>query len=314
MSQNAPIQQEITLASGAVGAWLRTFIRFGRPHTMIGTSLSVMGLFIIAATAAESWNLALLGWALLSCLAANIYIVGLNQLADVEIDRINKPTLPLASGAYSMTTGRRIVIGALLLALVTALSQGIFLTITVVVSLLIGTAYSLPPIRLKRFAFWAAASIFVVRGVVVNLFLFLHFQMRLAGTAVVPPHIWALTLFVLGFSLGIAWFKDIPDLDGDRRYQIYTLTVRLGPDRVFNWGRWLLTLCYGGLMAAALLGLPGVNTGFLVGSHAALLLIVWWTSRGVQPTNREAITRYYMTVWGLFFAEYIFFPIATLLV
>ena len=32
-------------------------------------------------------------------LLANVYIVGLNQLSDIEIDRVNKPELPLASGA-----------------------------------------------------------------------------------------------------------------------------------------------------------------------------------------------------------------------
>src|SRR3712207_8755450 len=39
--------------------------------------------------------------AMLACLCGNVYIVGLNQLEDVEIDRINKPHLPIAAGEFS---------------------------------------------------------------------------------------------------------------------------------------------------------------------------------------------------------------------
>lgn len=39
----------------------------------------------------------------------NICIVGLNQIFDVPIDRINKPYLPLASGELSMRMGKSLV-------------------------------------------------------------------------------------------------------------------------------------------------------------------------------------------------------------
>lgn len=47
--------------------------------------------------------------ALVPALLMNICIVGLNQLYDVEIDRVNKPYLPLASGELSVQQGRWIV-------------------------------------------------------------------------------------------------------------------------------------------------------------------------------------------------------------
>ncbi len=47
--------------------------------------------------------------ALVPALLMNICIVGLNQLYDVEIDRVNKPYLPLASGELSEQQGRWIV-------------------------------------------------------------------------------------------------------------------------------------------------------------------------------------------------------------
>lgn len=41
--------------------------------------------------------------ALVPALLMNVSIVGLNQLYDVEIDKINKPYLPLASGEMTQS-------------------------------------------------------------------------------------------------------------------------------------------------------------------------------------------------------------------
>lgn len=55
---------------------------------------------------------------LVSALLMNVAIVGLNQLYDVEIDKVNKPYLPLASGEFSMETGQRIVTACAVLSMV----------------------------------------------------------------------------------------------------------------------------------------------------------------------------------------------------
>lgn len=294
---------------------IKAFISFSRPHTIIGTTLSVTGLYLIAwAYAGEGqWHWQILLLALLSCLGANIYIVGLNQLTDVEIDRINKPDLPLASGVYSLRTGKIIIALCLVVSLFIAIREGGFLLLTVILSVLIGTAYSLPPIRLKRFHFWAAASIFTVRGVIVNIFLFLHFNFLLSGKIHIPPQVWALTLFIFGLSLVIAWFKDIPDMEGDSRFKIMTLSLTLGARKVFNIGRGLLALCYLGLIFAGIYGIPGVNGTVLAGTHLALLILMWLKSRRVTVSDKSSIARYYLFTWGLFFSEYIFFPLACIL-
>jgi homogentisate phytyltransferase/homogentisate geranylgeranyltransferase len=48
--------------------------------------------------------------ALAAALLANVSIVGLNQCFDVDLDRVNKPYLPLASGEWSLSTGWAVVI------------------------------------------------------------------------------------------------------------------------------------------------------------------------------------------------------------
>lgn len=110
-------------------------------------------------------------------------------------------------------------------------------------SLAIGTAYSLPPIRLKQFPFWAAFCIFSVRGAIVNLGLFLHFSWVLEQNRSIPITVWVLTLFILVFTFAIAIFKDIPDMEGDLQYNIKTFSIQLGKQAVFNLALWVLTAC-----------------------------------------------------------------------
>ena len=47
--------------------------------------------------------------ALIPALLMNVYIVGLNQIYDIDIDKVNKPYLPLASGEFSFITGIALV-------------------------------------------------------------------------------------------------------------------------------------------------------------------------------------------------------------
>ena len=334
--------------------WLYAFWKFSRPHTVIGTSLSVVSLFAITWATADSLGttasripplsfvlLSLFAW--LACLCGNVYIVGLNQIEDVAIDRINKPHLPLASGEFSHREGVILVISTGFLAIALALSQGPFLFGMVGLSLLLGTAYSLPPLRLKRFPFWASFCILTVRGAIVNLGLFLHYGHKFGLPLTIPAKVWALTIFILIFSIAIAIFKDIPDIEGDRRYNITTFTVRLGQRAVFNIARIILTICYVGM---ALMGsfIPGVNPPFLVITHLLILSYVWRLSRRVafHPTDCEpsatanfvkqtdplrtlfsrhlprpvetakpiSYPAFYQFIWKLFFWEYLIFPMA----
>ncbi len=279
--------------------------KFSRPHTIIGTTCSTLSLFLLSG----SQNLSLFLWAWIACLCGNVYIVGLNQLTDVAIDRINKPHLPLASGEFSRTQGQGIVgftgMAALAIALF-ALPQSLWLLTTVAISLAIGTAYSLPPFRLKRFPFWASVCIFTVRGVIVNLGLFWHF----VGKFALPPHLIALTLFVLVFTFAIAIFKDIPDMEGDRQYNISTFTLRLGARRIFNLARWVITVCYGGMAIAAITFLTPAKLPLLLLSQLIPLGIFWLISQRVNLKQRRSITLFYQFIWILFFTQYLIYPLA----
>lgn len=291
--------------------------RFSRPHTAIGTALSVAGIFAIAAdrlgplpAGRAAFHLF---WTLVAALAVNVFIVGINQLMDVDIDRINKPRLPLAAGDLSMRSGRAIVAAAGVLPVVLALTQGWIETAAVLAAMAIGWAYSCPPPRLKRYPAAAAASISVVRAVVVNLGVYLHFSGAFGGGHAVAAAVWALTLFVLPFSFAIAVLKDVPDAEGDSAFDVRTFTVRLGQRTALGLGMAALTLAYAGMAVLGPLYVTDAQATVLVVAHLAALALVWWWAARVDATDREAFTGFYMRVWGLFFCEYLVVPAAVLL-
>ena len=282
--------------------------RFSRPHTIVGTTVSIVALYLIAADTLPGltlggglWDL---WWTLVAGLAVNVYIVGINQLEDVEIDRVNKPFLPLAAGEMTMEYARGVVVASAALAVGLAITQGTEETAAVLAALAVGTAYSTPPLRLKRFPVAASLCISGVRSVIVNLGVYAHFSLAFDGTVTIPAAVWALTIVVLPFSFAIAILKDVPDAEGDRRFRIMTFTVRVGGAKVFRAGVAVLGLAYVGMAVLGPLLIPEADPFVLAAGHlAALALLLGW-ARGADPSDPAVFTRFYMRVWKLFFLEY----------
>jgi homogentisate phytyltransferase/homogentisate geranylgeranyltransferase len=289
---------------------LGTLWRFSRPHTLIGTFVSAAGLYAIAVHELPRSGLGDLFWVIVAGAGVNLAIVGVNQITDVEIDRVNKPHLPIAAGELTREAAWRIVLVAALLPVALALTQGLFETAAVVVALAVGAAYSVPPVRLKRWPFAAALCISGVRSAVVNLGMYGHFALAFGGALTIAPSVWALTAFVLPFSFAIAVLKDVPDMEGDRRYRIATFTVRLGPRRAARLGIGALVVAYAGMAILGPLLVSDANPVVLVAGHvAALALLLTWARRA-DPADPAAFTSFYMRVWALFFLEYALVPLA----
>lgn len=311
-ARRAPLRAAVP--ARAVAVW-----RFSRPHTLIGTTLSILGIYAIATSELPGSRfgdgLLDLGLTLVAGAAVNVYIVGLNQCEDVEIDRINKPHLPIPAGDLSLRMAQLIVAASGTLAFTLAVTQGWVEIAAVVAAMAIGTAYSSPPLRLKRYPGLAAASISLVRAAVVNIGVYEHFAASLGGRpglSPLPGPIVALTLFVLPFSLAIAVLKDVPDAEGDRRYHIATFTVRLGPERVFAVGMGLLVVAYLGMAVIGPLALPDAQGGILAAGHLIALAVLCCWALGTDPRDPRRFAGFYMRVWALFFLEYALVPAAVL--
>lgn len=289
--------------------FLLNIIRFSRLHTIIGTTLSIVTLWLIALSYADGTEMygSLLGLTIIACLGANIFIVGLNQITDIEIDKINKPYLPLASGAFSLQTGKLIVGIGLAVSLILAVFIGGYLLWTVLLSLALGIAYSLPPLRLKKYPFWAAFCIIAVRGIIVNLLLFLHFHAHINGAHSITPLVWLLTVVIVVYSLIIALFKDLPDTEGDAKFAVRTLSVRLGRRRVFAFGNVIMMTLFVLCILAPFLFKVQVDSLLFSGVHGFFLLLLLLGMLRTNLQNQDSVFNYYRFIWVLFFGEYLVF-------
>ena len=314
-------------ADYATDGFLRQLWRFSRPHTIVGTTLSLVFLWLMAKGLFPDYsvferaqftdllpsvvNFPTLVWSWVACITANIYIVGLNQVTDVPLDRINKPYLPLASGAWSMERGRAVVLGCLLVSLATtACVDSNALWTTVMLSILLGTAYSLPPIRLKRWPFWAAFCIITVRSLIVNLFLFAHVAGWQAPIGDLQPYVWLLVAVMFAFSIAIAWFKDLPDLVGDQANGINTLAIELGSKKVLYYGSAVMIATLGASVAAGWLFFENV---YLAAAQSVVLGLFVLLMLRVDLDDLVSIRRFYLGLWALFFLEYGVFAVVSFL-
>ncbi|XP_068647890.1 probable homogentisate phytyltransferase 1, chloroplastic isoform X2 [Aristolochia californica] len=281
-------------ACGSKSAWteiqtsLDVFYRFTRPHTIIGTALSIISVSLLAVESLSDLSPVFLVGLLEAVVAAlfmNIYIVGLNQLFDIEIDQ----SFIIAWAVHSWP-----------------LFWALF------ISFVLGTAYSinLPFLRWKRFALVAAMCILAVRAVIVQLAFFLHMQtfvfQRPANFS--KPLVFA-TGFMSFFSVVIALFKDIPDIDGDRIFGIQSFSVRLGQKSVFWTCIYLLEMAY---CVAVMMGVASSCVWSKVATvlgHIILAVILWTRAQAIDLKSKAAITSFYMFIWKLFYAEYLLIPL-----
>src|SRR5688572_25342759 len=142
----------------------RVYLELARPFTLVAPALGFLsaGITAIGAAPAEPWSAGLLAYPLIGSLMAAVLNAGnnaLNQIYDLEIDRINKPGRPLPSGRLSIGDAWRFTVVAYAAALVLAwlVAPGgrrecFWLVVAAVVCTLL---YSVPPFRTKRLGIWA---------------------------------------------------------------------------------------------------------------------------------------------------------------
>jgi 4-hydroxybenzoate polyprenyltransferase len=153
----------------------------------------------------------------------------LNQIYDLEIDRVNKPKRPLTSGRLTIAQawGFSAVTYALALVLAWLVAPGgrhecfWLVAIAVVCTFL----YSVPPFRTKRLGIWANVTIAIPRGVL----------LKVAGWSSVKTIVgvepWYIGAIFGLFLLGATTTKDFADMEGDRRGGCRTLPIQYGVQR-----------------------------------------------------------------------------------
>ena len=281
---------------------LHTLWKFSRPHTIIGSTVSIVVLFLLQGGSPTDHYIILLT-TLVSALGCNVCITGLNQVIDVELDKINKPDLPIASGELSIATAKKIVIVSGIIAVGAAALLHWVLLLLIVVILILGIAYSVPPIQLKQHHLPAALAITIVRGVLVNIGMALHFSGMFNGSFTIQPVIYPLTIFISAFSLAIAWYKDLPDRAGDAHFGFRTFPLLYSPKTALYLGAAFVIAAYGWCIYWSYKASESWLMYSLIVLGVAFLLHV----KNVRLNEQASIKRFYKLFWVFFFATYISF-------
>ncbi len=238
-----------------------------RPFTLVAPALGLISgaitaygarpRFVHEGGADSSWVrdilMAAVGAALLNG-ASN----SLNQVYDLPIDRINKPSRVLPSGRLS-TRAALTLSAALYVASLTAASTvnvGVF--VMFVLAAVATAVYSVPPVRTKRFGWWANVTIAIPRGVL----------LKVAGwsvtKSVLAPEAWLIGAVFGLFLLGATTSKDFADVEGDRANGVRSLPVVYGRELATRIIRPFFTVPFLLLAGAAAAGVFTGNRILLV--------------------------------------------------
>nr|BAK52289.1 8-dimethylallyltransferase [Sophora flavescens] len=301
---------------GSVNDALDTFYKFCRPYAMFNVVLGATFKSLVAVEKLSDLSLAFfIGWlqVVVAVICSHIFGVGLNQLCDIEIDKINKPDLPLASGKLSFRNVVIITASSLILGLGFAwIVDSWPLFWTVFISCMVASAYNvdLPLLRWKKYPVLTAINFIADVAVTRSLGFFLHMQTCVfkRPTTFPRPLIFC-TAIVSIYAIVIALFKDIPDMEGDEKFGIQSLSLRLGPKRVFWICVSLLEMTYGVTI------LVGATSPILwskiitVLGHAVLASVLWYHAKSVDLTSNVVLQSFYMFIWKLHTAEYFLIPL-----
>lgn len=245
---------------------LATLARFTRPATLLAPAAGVVGGAFAASGGTPEQPLRV-GLAVASALLLTFASNGVNQIADVETDRINRPRRPLPAGELTLSAAWTFTVLCAVGALMLAAAVNPAYLACVALTIPITSAYSLEPARTKRIPYLANATIATPRG------LLLVIAGWAAGGGAARPEAWVLGGLIWFYVFGAASTKDFADTEGDRATGCVTLPLLLGQKRAARFVAPFLVapfLCY---PAAAAIGwLPGGMGAWAIlgGSLAAL--------------------------------------------
>jgi homogentisate solanesyltransferase len=305
--------------SGSVKAKLRALYKFTRPHTIRGTVLASFAgtaralIDTPGAIATAQWG-AMLPRAVIGMIAlllGNAFIVGINQIFDEGIDKMNKPFLPVASGEMS----KRFAWGAVL-------SAGIIGPLIVfnffpallfklyMIGWTLGAIYSVPPIRTKQNPILAGITIATVRGFLLNFGVYYAVKDAIGATFSWSPKVAFIARFMTAFATVIAVTKDLPDIEGDKAFQIETFATKIGVPRIAKGASLCLLLNYIHAIATGVLSKAGTfNLLPMIGGHLALAGALIYRFRQLDPESTPSIKRYYKHIWDFFYTEYFLYTL-----
>ncbi|GJD11415.1 Probable homogentisate phytyltransferase 2, chloroplastic [Galdieria sulphuraria] len=293
---------------------LEAISKFSRPHTVRGTLLAAISGCLRAILEGGFFvSKSLLFRALLGVIAlilGNIFIVGINQIYDIDVDKVNKPFLPLAAREMELSLAWLVVvISGICGVAITRVCFSRLIFYLYISGLSFGALYSLPPFRLRRWPWMAAITISFVRGFLLNFGVYHATKAALGLRFQWNPTIVFTACFMTIYACVIALAKDLPDVQGDKQYRVETFAAKMGVEKVVKMVTMLLLSNY---IFAIVVGLVAPYGTFsrktMLLTHSCLALLWIRESKRLQPNNKQSLIAFYRSIWNLFYAEYCILP------
>ena len=169
----------------------------------------------------------------------------------------------------------------------------------------LGAIYSVPPFRTKRNPLAAGLTIATVRGFLLNFGVYYAVKDAIGAPFAWSPKVSFIARFMTAFASVIAITKDLPDVEGDKAYNISTFATKVGVAKIANGATLCLFLNYIHAIATGLLSKAGTfNMIPMVGGHALLASMLLIRFKELVPEKLASIKTYYKHIWDLFYLEY----------
>ncbi len=175
-------------------------------------------------------------------------VLAVNDAYDLPSDRLNprKAKSPLLDGRITLRAAKRLAFAAAVAAVGLSLHVGIVFALGVLLAVLLGYAYSVPPVRLKTRAGFDVA----VNALALGAF------GPLAGWAAINPDLsdfpWLMGLQGTLAAIGLYLPTTLADLDADRAAGYQTVAVRFGPRTTYliGYAAWIAAATLSVILAA----------------------------------------------------------------
>ena len=263
---------------------VKAYFELVRIHNVIGSAISAFMGFVIA----SEWKLVPIKMILAMIIVASIAAAGyvINDVYDLEIDKINKPERPLPSGRVKIKTAK--VFTFILFAVGIALS--VLLNIyAVIVAFLTAISLYYYARNLKKEGF--VGNIIVASTAALSAFYggLAYFEGFWIIRTVIP------TLYIFFFTLSREFIKGIEDVEGDKANGVKTLAVSIGIQKTWIIAKIIL---FGLLITSPIPYFYGFNVIYLGGILALdIILIIILLQKHMKETASKA--RAYMKVFAL---------------
>src|SRR5690242_18535125 len=124
----------------------RLYWTFARPFTLVPPMVGIFSGSLIGYGASHArFRVLHVAFAVLAAAVLNAASNGLNQVCDIENDRVNKPNRPLPSGLMSMSEAWAFIGATYAVALVMVAAVNVETFVIYIIAALSTVAYSAPP-------------------------------------------------------------------------------------------------------------------------------------------------------------------------